>query len=254
MTAMGGPILGQTHGDASSRDNEKFTCLMHPQVVRDEPGRCPICGMTLVPMKTRTKSTEAGEELDRNSTPHPPAHQAGMIMSSSINLAEPMAREGSGTSWLPDSSPVFGAMFMAGGDMLMLHGALFPRYTNVETSRGDERIDGPNWLMGMYSHSLGSNTQLGLHAMMSLDSLTEGGRGYPLLFQTGESWHDQPLHDRQHPHDLFSELSVSLSQRLTEAWSAFIYFGYPGEPALGPPTYMHRPSAMDMPDAPLTHH
>ena len=31
-------------------------------------------------------------------------------------------------------------------------------------------------------------------------------------------------------------------------------FGYPGEPALGPPVFMHRLSAMDDPDAPLGHH
>lgn len=29
---------------------EKYTCPMHPQIVRDEPGKCPICGMDLVPM------------------------------------------------------------------------------------------------------------------------------------------------------------------------------------------------------------
>src|SRR5438067_2303498 len=36
--------------------------------------------------------------------------------------------------------------------------------------------------------------------------------------------------------------------------SSYIYFGYPGEPALGPPTFMHRLSAMDNPDAPIGHH
>ena len=28
----------------------KYTCPMHPQIVRDAPGDCPICGMTLEPM------------------------------------------------------------------------------------------------------------------------------------------------------------------------------------------------------------
>ena len=151
-----------------------------------------------------------------------------MKMQSSVNLAEPMTREGSGTSWLPDSSPMYGRMFMLGDDMLMLHGAAFPRYTNVSTRRGDDRIDAPNWLMGMFSHPLGDTAQLGVRLMMSLDPLTEGGRGYPLLFQSGESWHDQPLHDRQHPHDLFSELSLSYSQKFTSDLSGYIYFGYPG--------------------------
>jgi membrane fusion protein, copper/silver efflux system len=30
----------------------QYTCPMHPQIVRDEPGQCPICGMDLVPMKS----------------------------------------------------------------------------------------------------------------------------------------------------------------------------------------------------------
>ena len=181
-------------------------------------------------------------------------HEMHMEMRSSIDLAEPMSREGSGTSWLPDSSPMYARMFMFDDNMLMLHGAIFPRYTNVSTRRGDDRIDAPNWIMAMYSHPLGDSTQTGARLMMSLDPLTEQGRGYPLLFQSGESWHDQPLHDRQHPHDLFDELSFSLSQKFDHDLSAYVYFGYPGEPALGPPTFMHRPSAMDDPDAPIGHH
>ena len=88
-------------------------------------------------------------------------HEMHMEMHSTIDLADPMSREGSGTSWLPDSSPMYGKMFMFGEDMLMLHGAIFPRYTNVSTRRGDDRIDAPNWIMGMYSHPLGDTTQIG---------------------------------------------------------------------------------------------
>src|SRR5205823_500431 len=106
-----------------------------------------------------------------------------------------------------------GRMLMFGDDMLMLHGAIFPRYVNANTRRGDDRIDAPNWFMGMYSHPLGESAQLGFRGMMSLDLLTEGGRGYPLLFQTGETWNGKALHDRQHPHDLFDEVSVSYSQK-----------------------------------------
>ena len=29
---------------------KKYTCPMHPQVLKDEPGKCPLCGMALVPV------------------------------------------------------------------------------------------------------------------------------------------------------------------------------------------------------------
>ena len=204
--------------------------------------------------RTASPAASAHEGMDHASHTGAMEHSAHMSMASTVNLAEPMGRESSGTSWVPDSTPMYGRMFMFGEDMLMLHGGIFPRYTNVSTRRGDDRIDAPNWIMAMYSHPLNENAQLGFRSMMSLDLLTEGGRGYPLLYQTGESWHDQPLHDRQHPHDLFDELSVTYSQKLGGEFSGFIYFGYPGEPALGPPTFMHRLSAMDNPDAPMGHH
>ncbi len=63
-----------------------------------------------------------------------------------------------------------------------------------------------------------------------------------------------PLVDRQHPHDLFSELSVSYAYALSRKADVSVYVGYPGEPALGPVTFMHRPSGSFMPDAPIGHH
>ena len=254
-----------SRGSGAAGEHERkqnYTCPMHPEVVTDRPGNCPKCGMKLVPLKKEKRKSPMKIENDSmHAIKHDQHEQQGhgnhemrMSMQSSVDIADPMSREGSGTSWLPDSSPMYGKMFMFGGDMLMLHGAIFPRYTNVSTRRGDDRIDAPNWIMGMYSHLLGDSAQIGGRLMMSLDPLTEGGRGYPLLFQTGESWHDQPLHDRQHPHDLFDELSISYSQKFCAGLSTYLYFGYPGEPALGPPTFMHRASAMDDPDAPLGHH
>jgi Heavy metal binding domain len=224
---------------------QKYTCLMHPEIMADAPGDCPKCGMPLVPVTANRSHTTHRTDSDNH---------AEMMMTSSVNLADAMNREGSGTSWLPDSTPVYGRMLMFGDDMLMLHGAIFPRYVYANTRRGDDRIDGPNWFMAMFSHPLGDSAQLGFRGMMSLDLLTEGGRGYPLLFQTGETWNGNALHDRQHPHDLFDEISISYSQKFGAGFSAYLYAGYPGEPALGPPAFMHRLSAMDNPDAPLSHH
>lgn len=41
------PGRGATPGPQATGDT--YTCSMHPEVVRSEPGKCPICGMTLVP-------------------------------------------------------------------------------------------------------------------------------------------------------------------------------------------------------------
>ena len=275
LTLISALILAGNVANAQDHASQKqlYTCPMHPEIVRAEPGDCPKCGMSLVSMKSERKlpaastpSTEhAHHTADGTALPitkhdheHQPSHGSGvagaMTMLSSINIADPMSRESSGTSWVPDSTPMYGHMLMFGEDMLMLHGGIFPRYTNVSSRRGDDRIDAPNWIMGMFSHPFGENAQLGLRLMMSFDLLTEGGRGYPLLFQSGESWNDQALHDRQHPHDLFSELSIAYSQKLTRDVSGYFYFGYPGEPAIGPPAFMHRLSAMDGPDAPIAHH
>ncbi|MGZ5650083.1 MAG: heavy metal-binding domain-containing protein, partial [Usitatibacter sp.] len=35
---------------APVRSGTRYTCPMHPQIVRDAPGNCPICGMALVPI------------------------------------------------------------------------------------------------------------------------------------------------------------------------------------------------------------
>src|SRR2546430_13570285 len=177
------PVIAESEG-------QKYTCPMHPEVVMDAPGECPKCGMTLVPIKTEgrkrpTPNVQHPTSNEEKMKPHENHDMERHTMASSLNLADPMSRESSGSSWAPDSTPMYGRMLMFGDDMLMLHGAIFPRYVNANTRRGDDRIDAPNWFMGMYSHPLGENAQLGFRGMMSLDLLTAGGRGYPLLFQTG---------------------------------------------------------------------
>ncbi|UCE32550.1 MAG: HAD-IC family P-type ATPase, partial [Burkholderiales bacterium] len=49
---------GKASGHA--RPGTQWTCPMHPEIVRDEPGSCPICGMALEPM---VPSDEPSEEL-----------------------------------------------------------------------------------------------------------------------------------------------------------------------------------------------
>lgn len=190
-------------------------------------------------------------------------HSEHSGMRSSINIGEPMSREGSGTSWIPESSPMHGYMKMFDdGSMLMLHGTAFVRYTSVGSSRdvsaagkgSRSRFDAPTMFMAMYTKPVNEKSQIGLRAMLSLDPIIERGYGYPLLYQSGELYRGEPLHDRQHPHDFISELAATYSYKFDDKNSFFVYAGLPGEPALGPSMYMHRPSGANMPDAPIGHH
>jgi hypothetical protein len=193
----------------------------------------------------------ADKQMDHN------MDSSSIPMSHAYSLHLPMNRNGSGTGWLPDASPMYGYMLHSKKWMYMFHGNIFIRYTNQDIgnkgTRGDEKIDAPNWFMAMGQRKIGAKGLFHFNAMFSLDPLF-GGDGYPLLFQTGETFKDKPLVDRQHPHNLFSELSVAYTRSFTKDFDAFVYFGYPGEPALGPVAFMHRPSSMNNLDSPLGHH
>jgi hypothetical protein len=167
-----------------------------------------------------------------------------------------MMRDASGTSWQPDSTPMEGIDGEIAGWKTMLHGYITGVFDHQSGLRGDESVFSSSMLMGMAQNSAGPGT-LTLRAMLSFDPFM-GKRGYPLLLQTGETADGvRPLIDRQHPHDFLMELAGTFSVPLNAIGkdvSAFAYFGYPGEPALGPPTFMHRFSGVDFPAAPITHH
>lgn len=201
---------------------------------------------------------EMGKSEMHESGMHQMMHGDHGSMNSAFSLNLPMNRNGSGTAWLPDASPMYGHMYHTPQWMYMLHGNAFVRYNNQdftnEGSRGDDKIDAPNWLMFMGQRKTGQKGLFHFSTMFSLDAAIAGGSGYPLLFQSGELDNGQPLVDRQHPHDLFSELSVSYAHAFSKNTDISVYLGYPGEPALGPVAFMHRPSALYNPDAPISHH
>jgi hypothetical protein len=166
----------------------------------------------------------------------------------------PMTREASGTAWQPDASMHSGIQVMAGDWMLMGNAVLNGVYSWQEGPRGDDKTFVSGMAMGMAKRAFANGDALQLRAMLSPDPLM-GKSGYPLHLASGETADGvTPLVDRQHPHDLFMELSASYSLRLSEKDSLFLYAGLPGEPAFGPPAFMHRLSIMDSPEAPISHH
>ena len=179
------------------------------------------------------------------------AAQMSSAMTDPLGL--PMTRIGSGTAWLPDSAPMYGVMRGAGAWMFMLHGTVFVQQIVQRGPRGDSQFGSLNWGMVNAMRPLAGG-RLQLRAMTSLDAGTVGGKGYPLLLQTGESYRGQSIHDRQHPHDLFMEIAAVYEHALTNDVALQLYAAPAGEPALGPVAFPHRPSAAADPFATLSHH
>jgi hypothetical protein len=174
------------------------------------------------------------------------------VGSSETNLIS-MGAMGSGTSWQPSSGPMHMYYRVAGDWLLMFHFNLTAGVNRQGGARGSTKLDSQNWFMPMAYHKLGRGT-LQLRGMLSAEPFSFPPGGSPLLFQTGETYKGQPLIDRQHPHDLLMELSAQYTHPVGERGTWFTYFGYPGEPALGPVAFMHRASASENPSATLAHH
>ena len=167
-----------------------------------------------------------------------------------------MAREGSGTTWLPDDSPMFmKGLGKKGRYNLYYMGNFSLNYTDssIGGKRGEKQFFSNSMPMLMARRDVGGGT-LSFRLMGSLDPVFNGRYGYPNLFQTGETAYGSALKDRQHPHDLLSEVSVTFSKALKGDTRGFLYLAPIGEPALGGSMFLMRPSGMENPEAPISHH
>jgi hypothetical protein len=220
-------------------------------------------------VKTRAKITGAllvslwacvslAQPSDRDLAGHDHSGQtmpdmSGMEMSRSAPAWMPSPHAGSGTAWEPASVPGHLWMTRRGQWDLMAHGVVFLTYNQQGGPRGAGKAESMNWLMLMEQHKLGNGTLL-FREMLSAESLTSPHPGFPQIFQTGETYHGQPLVDHQHPHNVFGELSAFYTLPVAKNIWWLWYGGPSAEPALGPVTFMHRASASELPAAPLGHH
>ncbi len=203
------------------------------------------------PVETQaTSETHAG---DNSMDDMPGMDHSQHAMASALG-SYAMTREASGTSWQPDAAPHRMLMSSAGDWMLMGHATLDLVSTSQGGPRGDDKAFLAGMLMGVAQRRFETGDVLQFRGAVSPDPLM-GKRGYPLLLAAGETADGvDTLVDRQHPHDFFMELSASYSHQLGNGQSVFVYGGLPGEPAFGPPAFMHRPAAEVNPEAPITHH
>ncbi len=165
----------------------------------------------------------------------------------------PATRLASGTSWQPDATPMDALHGRLGGWQLMLHGSVFFGYVRETSTKGSARLGSANWLMlGASRAALGGS--LALTAMGSMETLTLGSCGYPLLFSAGPLCSTDGVREYQHPHPPLMELAARWEQPVSGRLGLLLYGGLAGEPALGPVSSVHRASAAFDPVSPITDH
>jgi hypothetical protein len=187
-----------------------------------------------------------GAAQDQTPSPMSPEHH---------HMAQP---SGSTWSWATDANVIVGYNYQQ---------RLFADFAAVESQ---------NWFMASASRNAGPG-RLTLTGMASLEPLTigrlvyagDGGMtrqysfsptgervsfgGSPQLFQTGESYQGVPFVNVQHPHDLI--MGLGATYRIATPRVAWVFGAdLVGSPTLGPTPFMHRESARDNPQVPLTHH
>jgi hypothetical protein len=120
--------------------------------------------------------------------------------------------------------------------------------------RGGDKLFSPNWFMASASHRAGHKASFDVVIMLSLEPATVTDRRYPLLFQTGETAFGHALTDAQHPHNFVMSAGVHYARDIGAGLTLQLYAAPVGDPALGPVAYPHRASAMEIPQATLSHH
>ena len=136
---------------------------------------------------------------------------------------------------------------------IMQDGVVFLTLNDQPKPLDGKEFVSQNWWMGMASRPMADGTFM-VRGMLSLEPLTVGGNGYGELFQTGETYREQPLVNRQHPHDFVMQLTAAWRRPLSPRTSITFAGGPVGEATLGPVAFMHRLSAAENPFAPLGHH
>lgn len=255
-TPISTPTPGHVHMPGMQMPMASPTPAASPQTQMNMPGMdmpMPAASPSASPMQQMPGMDMGGMNMDLGPLVVMNGDDMGIRVGSSDKNLMSMGAMGSGTAWQPSSGPMHMQHWNKNDWLLMFHYNVFVNVNHQGGPRGVTKFESANWFMPMAFHKLGKGT-LQLRGMFSGEPFTFPPGGSPLLFQTGETYKGRPLIDRQHPHDLFMELSAQYTLPLGERGTWFTYFGYPGEPALGPVAFMHRASASENSSATLSHH
>jgi len=142
--------------------------------------------------------------------------------------------------------------------MLMVHGNGFGVYASEQGPRGRDAVYSTSMFMTDVGKSIGDTHYLNLDFMGTFEKWTVPGNGYPELLQIGEDQaNGRPFLDAQHPHSspvMGLTLSDTIRIRTNEKDYLKLFFAPRGETTDGPVAFMHRPTGLVNPDAPLGHH
>ncbi len=134
-----------------------------------------------------------------------------------------------------------------------MEGSVFAGYNYQWRKFTDfDEVESQNWVMTELRKSFGVS-DLNLIAMFSLEPFTLRAIGSPQVFQTGETFNGAPLIDYQHPHDLIMNLGGVYARGVGSTTVSVAAYAV-GPAPIGPMVFMHRPSAIENPQAPLSHH
>ena len=183
-----------------------------------------------------------------------PGSMSGMGMTDENPAGLYLMNLASGTSQNPLSWPMPMRMLHFHHWNTMFMGNAFITDTQQSGTRGGDKLYSTNWMMASAGHRVGAEGNFETVLMLSLEPATITDRRYPLLFQTGETAYGQPLVDAQHPHNFIMGLGFHYVYEVADDTFVDLYAAPVGDPALGPVAYPHRASAMELPQAALSHH
>ncbi len=78
---------------------QKYTCPMHPQIIRDAPGKCPLCGMTLEPMTLTAKGDNNHQKHSGMIADFKKRFYVVLVLTVPIMLLSKMIQQFMGVNW-----------------------------------------------------------------------------------------------------------------------------------------------------------